>query len=45
MQIKTARVHFHPDRFASVPEEGREEIQQAAREVFVVVDALYQGRL
>ncbi|KAK3069823.1 hypothetical protein LTR53_011549 [Teratosphaeriaceae sp. CCFEE 6253] len=41
---KQERLAFHPDRFSSVPDEAKGVIQQAAREVFVVVDGLYQGR-
>jgi len=41
--LKQQRVQFHPDKFSQVPEEVRASVQQAAREVFVVVDGLYQG--
>ncbi|KAH9809836.1 hypothetical protein Tdes44962_MAKER06077 [Teratosphaeria destructans] len=43
--LRAWRVRFHPDRFALVPDQrGRAEMQRKAQEVFVVVDALFQGR-
>ncbi|KAK3109662.1 hypothetical protein LTR53_016838 [Teratosphaeriaceae sp. CCFEE 6253] len=42
--LKTDRLQFHPDRFSAVPEEARREVQRAAKEVFVVVEAMYQGQ-
>ncbi|KAK4547654.1 hypothetical protein LTR36_000611 [Oleoguttula mirabilis] len=40
--LKQDRLKFHPDRFASCPEDVRDEIQQKAKEVFVVVDAMFR---
>ncbi|KAK3066459.1 hypothetical protein LTR53_017185 [Teratosphaeriaceae sp. CCFEE 6253] len=43
--LKTDRLQFHPDKFSGVPEEeARGEVQRAAKEVFVVVEAMYQGQ-
>jgi hypothetical protein len=39
--LKKDRVKFPPDRFSTCPEDVREEIQKAAKEVFVVVDGMY----
>lgn len=42
--LKQDRVRFHPDKFASTPEVARDAILKRAKEVFVVVDAMYQRR-
>jgi len=40
--LKRERLMFHPDKFSAVPEDVRDQIQKAAREVFVVVDGMFQ---
>ncbi|GIZ43301.1 hypothetical protein CKM354_000653300 [Cercospora kikuchii] len=42
-QLKSERLKWHPDRFAACPEDRREQFAKMGREVFVVVDGMFQG--
>ncbi|KAK4547653.1 hypothetical protein LTR36_000610 [Oleoguttula mirabilis] len=42
--LKLDRIKFHPDRFSSCADNVRTLMQQKAKEVFVVVNAMFQGR-
>ncbi|KAK5125814.1 hypothetical protein LTR85_012090 [Meristemomyces frigidus] len=42
--LKQDRIRFHPDRFSTCPEDVRGDVQKKAKEVFVVVDAIFSGR-
>ncbi|CAK1363403.1 uncharacterized protein RHO25_006402 [Cercospora beticola] len=42
-QLKSERLKWHPDRFAACPEGVREQFAKMGREVFVVVDGMFQG--
>ena len=41
VELKAARIMFHPDKFGLCPEAVRGKIQKAASEVFVVAEALF----
>ncbi|KAK3643163.1 hypothetical protein LTR56_005003 [Elasticomyces elasticus] len=42
--LKTNRLRFHPDTFSKVADRYRNAIQQAAKEVFVVVERMHQDQ-
>ncbi|KAK5708923.1 hypothetical protein LTR17_020251 [Elasticomyces elasticus] len=43
-ELKMDRVRYHPDKFSTVPGQHRDQIQQAAKEVFSVVQEMYTSR-
>ncbi|KAK4609420.1 hypothetical protein CLAFUR4_14505 [Fulvia fulva] len=42
--FRMERLKWHPDRFGQCVDEKRAEFERKAKEMFVVVDGLYQGR-
>ncbi|KAK5680259.1 hypothetical protein LTS10_007186 [Elasticomyces elasticus] len=40
-ELKMDRVRYHPDKFSTVPGQHRDQIQQAAKEIFSVVQEMY----
>ncbi|KAK5697977.1 hypothetical protein LTR97_006937 [Elasticomyces elasticus] len=40
-ELKMDRIRYHPDKFSTVPGQHRDQIQQAAKEVFSVVQEMY----
>ncbi|KAK4956756.1 hypothetical protein LTR10_006284 [Elasticomyces elasticus] len=40
-ELKMDRIRYHPDKFSTVPVQHRDQIQQAAKEIFSVVQDMY----
>ncbi|KAK3708642.1 hypothetical protein LTR37_011364 [Vermiconidia calcicola] len=40
--LRAERLRWHPDKFSRAPVESREAFQKKAKEVFVVIDAMYK---